>query len=380
VKVLFVINGLGTGGTERSLAELLPGLRSAGIEAVVACLVARPQGVEESVRTEGFRVVILGEGRWSRVLRLRALVKSERPDLVHSAIFDANITARLATAGLKIPLVNSYTNVPYSGLRLTDPNLRRWRLALVRVVDMVTARLFVNRFHAVSETVKRTVCADLGVPADKITVVLRGRDPVRLRASHPTSGGTTREELGLIGDERVILAVGRHEYQKGHGYLIEAFASLAMTRPEIVLLIVGRSGESTEEMRRLISSHGLDERVRLLGFRDDVPHLLSESDIFVAPSLWEGLPGAVLEAMSFGLPIVASDLAAVREAVQDNVSALLVPAEDVDKLRDAIETLLDDPDRARVLGEVAQREFRRSFTTDVSTRGMVELYRTVCGN
>ena len=117
--------------------------------------------------------------------------------------------------------------------------------------------------------------------------------------------------------------------------------------------------------------------IRSYGYREDVPDLLAAADVFVFPSIFEGLGGALIEAMALGLPIVASDLAAVREVVEEGRNAVLVPSSSPRALADALDALLDDRRRAAAFGARSREIFIERFTADRSTRRMIELYRGV---
>jgi glycosyltransferase involved in cell wall biosynthesis len=374
--VLFVIDGLGTGGAERSLAEMLPLMASAGVTATVACLSRRAEGVEAQVRRQGFDVRILGGvGRLSQARALRRLIGAKRPHLVHTAIFESDLAGRLAAVGTSVPVLTSLVNTTYDPVRRRDPNVRAVSLAAAKLIDRWTGRYMTTHFHAISHAVKRAAMASLHIPSDRITVVERGRDGARLGEAGAGRRRRVRASLGLREDHEVLVNVGRREYQKGQRYLLEAFRLLVGPRPQLRLLIAGRSGQQAERLSGMTGQLGLGERVEFLGHRADVPDLLAAADVFVFPSLYEGLGGALIEAMALGLPIVASDLEAVREVVEAGRSGLLVPPGDPEALALAIARLLDDRTLARSLGACGRRVFEQRFTLERSTTRMVDLYR-----
>ena len=380
MKVLLLINGLGTGGAERSLAEMLPGLVDAGIRPVVACLYRRAEGVEAEVVAAGFDVRFVERRRLlSRVAPLRRLIREDRPILVHSTIFDANLVGRLAAAGTGVPVLSSLVNVTYGPERLRDPNIRPSRLAAVRLIDGWTSRHLTAHFHAITEAVKRSAVAALRLDPDRISVIERGRDPARLGHPGAARRGETRRRLGLDEDHEVVLSVGRQEYQKGQRYLLEAVERLAPQRPRLVALVVGRGGQASAELDRLRDRPELRDRVRFLGHRHDVPDILAAADVFAFPSLFEGLGGVLIEAMALEVPIVASDLPPVRDVVEGR-AALLVPAAVPQDLATAITRVLDDRTAARAMGRAGREIFERRFTLERSTVRMIELYRRLAAS
>jgi len=378
VRVVFVINSLGAGGTERSTAVLLPYLRDRGIDAVVVCLLHRPEGDEASVISQGFDVrFLVPTGVVGRVRALRTLLRELEPDVVHTAIFEADIVGRLAAARTGIPVLTSLVNTPYAHARRSDPNVVPWKLAIVRQIDAITGRLFTRRFHAVTPGVADDAVATLHVDRARISVVERGRDPEALGRRTPARRAAARAGVGVADDEPLVLAVGRQEFQKGHVHLVEAMRDVTRNHPAAVLAIAGRSGNATASLERSIVASGLGDRVRLLGHRDDVGDLLVGADIFAMPSLYEGTAGAAIEAMALEVPIVACDLAGTAGILEHDVNALLVPVADPVALAKAIEQVLDDPDAAAARAGRAREVFERRFTLARSADRMAALYAEV---
>jgi glycosyltransferase involved in cell wall biosynthesis len=373
LKVLFVIDGLGTGGAERSLAEMVPLLAEEGIVASIARLYER-EGVERHLVGAGFRVhPIRGAGWLPRIRSLRAAIDRERPDLIHTTIFTSDLLGRFAAVGTRVPVLTSLVNVLYTGAQARNPNVSASKLALARMVDGWTARHLTAHFHAISEAVKRSAMRTLGLSAHRVTVIERGRDPVRLGSPGPGRRRRVRKALGVPDDREVVINVGRQDYQKGQRYLLEAIEFLAPRRPGVVLVLAGRRGDASPELEAILRRPSLRDRVRVLGFREDVPDLLAAADLFAFPSLYEGLGGVLIEAMALGLPIVASDLEAVREVVHGN--AILVPPGRPPELAEAMAGLLEDPHRAREIGLQGRRIFEERFTLERSTGRMIGLYR-----
>lgn len=377
LKILFVIESLGGGGTERSLAELLPYLRQADITPIVICFYRR-EGVESEVIAQGFDVRFLkGAGLITWVLQLRQIIKAEKPDIIHTMLYNANLAGRIAAIGSSATLISSLVSMPYEPVRFQDPRIKAYKLRLVQMVDAFTSRYFTKHFHAVSQAVKDAAVSSLGILSDRITVVQRGRETSRLGLPSTERRLQARQRLQLTDQNQVIVNVGSHEYPKGQKYLIEAVATMSSVHPHLVLLMAGRHGNLTSELENLKNHLGLNGRVRFLGFRNDVADVLAAADIFVFPSLYEGLPGAVLEAMALGLPIVASDIAPVREVVEENRNAVLVAPASSSGLAEAIAKLLADRDKALAYGRHSKKIFETRFTLQQSAARMNELYQRI---
>ena len=150
-------------------------------------------------------------------------------------------------------------------------------------------------------------------------------------------------------------------------------------RPDARLLIAGREGHATTQLKALVSAHGLEDSISLLGHRTDVPEILAAADVFVFPSLYEGLGGALIEAMALELPIIASDLPAHREVVRQGDNADLVPPGDVAALQAAITELLGDGERRLRYGHRSRELFDAEFHVEDATDKMVAMLSRVAG-
>lgn len=374
---LFVINSFLAGGAERSLLNFLPDLERAGIEPVICALRRAEVGFEEEIRAAGYRVELLGgNNRWRQISGLRRLIREIRPALIYTALFDADLVGRLAAMGTGIPVVSSLVNTAYEPARYRDARVKPWRLAAVRLVDSITGRILTTHFHAVSHAAKASAVEYLGITADRITVVERGRDLATLGSRTEERRSRVRLQESIPMESAVFVTVGRQEFQKGQQYLISAMAAVKEEDPSALLLIAGRAGNATRELENQIGVLGLEEAVRLLGHRDDVPDLLAASDVFVFPSLFEGLGGAVIEAMAVGLPVIASDIPALREATagdRNKETALLVAPERPDLLAEAMLTLVRDPSLRSRLGANASDTYLDRFQSARAHQRLLEL-------
>jgi glycosyltransferase involved in cell wall biosynthesis len=380
VKLVYLINSLGAGGAERSLAELLPYYGAAGIDTTVVCLRERKIGVESDVRLLGCRLVFLGgsgHARW--IHSFRRLLSGERPALVHTTLLDSHLVGRLGAAGTGIPVLSSLVNTPYGPLRASDPHLNRFGFRMVRAVDGWTARHLTTHFHAITRAVRDAYVEALGIDASRVTVIERGRDTVRLGRPGAERRRRVRESLGLTAEHEVLINVGRQEYQKGQLHLLEAMARLVERRPNLILLVAGREGNLTPDLRRLHGELRLGDRVRFLGHRGDVPDILAASDVFVFPSHFEGLGGALIEAMALGLPVIASDIPALREVVEGGGSGELVPTADPAALATSIDALLAAPERRAAYGRRGRELFHERFEIGRSAGRMIEMYGSLTG-
>jgi len=318
------------------------------------------------------RIRIPGATALGRATKLRSRIRTGRFDLVHTTLFASDLTGRLAAWGTGTPVLSSIVNTTYDPSRLSDPNVSAWKVGLIRRVDGWTARNLARRLHAVSEEVRASATRALGVSDSCIVVIPRGRDPEEFSRS-PETRDVMRRGMGLDPQTPVFLTVGRHEYQKGHATLLEAWPAVLAAIPDSVLLLAGRSGHESARLASMASRLALTESVRFLGFRRDVADLLGAADVFVFPSRYEGLGGALLEAMASHVPIVVSDLAVTREVLGNN--AWFFPVGDAEALAEA---MIGANERADDSVPTAARDrFMERFTLEAVGSQMAELYREI---
>jgi glycosyltransferase involved in cell wall biosynthesis len=371
---MYLLNGLGTGGAERSLTDLLPEFRVRGIEIVIVCLFKREFGVQSEV-VDTTEVHFIGAASWpGRILSARRYLRRLHPNLLHTTLFESDVIGRLAAVGTGVPVLTSLVNTSYDAARLeVDRQLRKSRVLAARWLDGWTARHLVARFHAITAAVKEAAVTHLRIPSDRIRVIGRGRDLNRLGEGSPARRQQIRADLGMEATDEVLLAVGRHEFQKGHVFLLEALAKLREQRPRLRLLIAGREGNATSQIQQAIARLGLGPLVALLGHRSDIGDLLAASDVFCFPSIYEGFGGAAMEAMAVGTPIVASDLPALREVL--GTSAVFAKPQSTEELAEAIDRVLDDPNLAKAISAAAKERVRNNYSLERIADQMADLYR-----
>jgi glycosyltransferase involved in cell wall biosynthesis len=376
MRILYVIESLARAGAEQSLAAMAPNLRSLGVDIRIAYLHERP-GLREQLLADGVPLRSLADGPASRrqwMLRVREVIDEDRPDIIHTTLFEADLAGRLAARSRQVPVVSSLVNTAY-GRRESGPGqVRRSRLFAAWAADAATAQL-VTRFHAVTDHVADVMARRLLVRRSRIDVVGRGRDPEQLGRRTPERRDATRRRLGLSPEVPVVLAVARHEYQKGLDVLVRALPRLLAAVPDAEVVVAGRPGVQTDELHTLAHGLGISARIQWLGMREDVPDLLVAADLLAFPSRWEGAAGTLLEAMALECPIVATSLPTLSGVVDDG-TALLVPTDDAAALAIAMARSLVEPgaaDRA----ERARQHFLSTYTLAATCRGMAEFYDTV---
>lgn len=374
--VMVVLDRIGVqGGAEASTVAIVRGLHGVSLTFSVVCL-GQPVDMDdcEQLRSAGVAVTVLPTGWWRRVWSLRSMVRKSRPDVVHAVLFDSNLLARIVAPMTRTPVLSSLVSSQYDPLAMAAAP-SRWKKKLVRQSEIVSGWFGVSHFHAVSDSVALHGVRRLRIRPTKISVVERGRDAERLGRRTYARRSAVRDELGLSGDCLMVLAVARHEPAKGLMYLLEAMVRLRREIPTVRLFVAGRRGSQSRELEAFIAENGLKEYVDLLGNRSDVPDLLAGCDVFVLPSLWEGLPGAVIEAMALEAPIVASNIPGVRDAVGPGPE--LVPPGDSGALASALASVLGDTSATELGVQQLRARFEERFQTTMMLKGMERLYRNV---
>jgi len=356
-RIAHLIECDGPGGAERIVAAMATSLQAAGAHNVVF-LPANGEGwLARQLAGSGVEIEYFTIERPLSPQCARGLTRAfrqHRIDVAHSHEFSMAVYGAWASWRTGVPHV-----ITMHGVRYYNDRLRR-RLAMRLAVAMS------DQVVAVSAPLARAMAADLGIPPSAVMVVPNG-------VRHPEPGVIAlREELGLAPQDRLMVAVGNLYPVKGHIHAIDALAQLKERQPTLHLAISGR-GDLEGALRERAREHGLENRVHLLGLRSDVSAILAAADLFVLPSLSEGLPLALLEAMFAGCPIVATDVGQVRVALDEGAAGILVEPASSAALADGITRLLSDPSEARRLGHVAAR--RAAGEYDVSR--MVQRYAAI---
>jgi glycosyltransferase involved in cell wall biosynthesis len=366
--VLHLRADAGVYGAERVILTLAKEQRRRGIDAQVLCI-ERP-GVTafyDRLRAEGVpahRIESHGRFDGHLLLELRRLIDDEiRPQVLHSHSYKTD-----AMLALLCGLLRRRPKLVATNHLWTHETLR---LRAYEALDALAFRFF-DRVVAVSRAIGDEM-RTRGVPDDTIEVIPNGLDFAELGAEAPLGG--LREEIGVAPHELLVGAVGRLSPQKGLDHLVRAAAELAPRR-DLRFVIVGE-GPLRADIERQIQEHGLEGRVLLLGRRDDVPQILGALDIFVLPSLREGTPMALLEAMGAGVAAIASDVGGVRDVVDEGRTGLMVPSADASALARAIARLADDAALRTALGRAAKDAVRLRFSAGAMERRYESVYRGI---
>jgi glycosyltransferase involved in cell wall biosynthesis len=295
-------------------------------------------------------------------LQLWRLLRGEEIDVVETFTPDSNLVglfiARLAGVPVRIATHHGYIE-----------GAGQWRR---RAHGWLINQRFAHTMVAVSERVRQIAVEEEGVRPDRVQVILNGIDPIR-----PPKVGVLdqlKADLGIQPGNFIYLTVGRLTLQKGHTYLLEAVPRVLESFPKDTLFLIAGDGHQREILAAKTRRLGLEDQVRFLGLRADVHELLWLADVFVLPSLWEGLPLALLEAMSVGLPVVASRVEGVDGVISDGKNGYLVPPKDVQALAEALVKIREHQKTRQVFGRRNAALVQRDFTIDRMCSHYKELF------
>ncbi len=348
LRIAMMTGTVGLGGAEMVVLQLTQELRSRGHTVFPVLPLGQEGWLIDELEKDGFEVHRYDLRRpidGTLPARLAAQLDALRVDVAHSHEFVMAVYGAAATLRIQIPHV-----ITMHGNQITADRLRR-RIAM---------RWAFRRSHAtiaVSQDTRRDMELRLGLRPGIIDVIPNGI---------PEATGNrerTRKAIGVRDDEILLLSVGNLSPRKAHWVLLDALVLLRESADlERVRLAIAGEGEERSRLQRMIADYSLSDRVQLLGRRGDIADLQAAADVFVLPSLWEGLPLAVLEAMFGGNPVIASDKSGIPEAVDQGVHGLLTPPGDSAALAGAIQTLVRDPALRKKMGEAARERARREFT------------------
>ena len=358
--VLYLIETSGPGGAENMLINLVENLNRARYRPMIGLL--KEGWLATQLRQRGFETITMPQRRghdpgW--VYRCVRLIHRKGIDVLHTHEFGMNTYGSIASLGTGVPVVATVHGGSYYW--------EKWRR---RMAYRLVAR-HAMRMVAVSDSIRRVLIERVGASSEKLCTIYNGVDVEAYRFVQ--DGTRIRQELGIEETTPVVGTVANLYPVKGHTFLLKAAAEVACVYPRTVWLLAGRGmllGELQDEAREL----GISDRVRFLGFRDDAAAVLQALDLFVLPSLSEGLPLAVLEAMAAAKPVVATAVGGNLEVVVDGQTGYLVPPRDPSALASRILALLRDRPLAHGYGAAGRQRVLQQFSLVRMVAAYQELY------
>jgi glycosyltransferase involved in cell wall biosynthesis len=365
VKVLQLISSGGYYGAENMLLNLCASQEKAGCRnSLLLFYNVHVPNVEfyERARRRGLSVRMVhckGRADWRAVRQIEDYVQEDSIDLIHTHGYKADLYGFLAAWRLHKPVVATCHN--WVGGTAA--------LGIYNHLDRLALKKF-DALAAVSDEVGERL-RETGVPTKKIRTIANGIDVQAFERGQPLPA------ISVIGG-KVVGMVARLDLQKGFEYLLRAIRELCNIFYGLTVVIVGE-GPDRKAIEDMVKEYGLQSNVVLAGQQSDMPGVYAAMDIFVLPSLNEGLPMTILEAMAASRPVVATRVGAIPSVIQDGENGLLVDPRDTDGLRNAIASLLSDPNLCRRMGERAHDWVSANYTSDAMALKYREMYNEVLG-
>lgn len=348
------------GGAERMLLQLACNL-SEPYDVTVGLLY--PGWLHDQVKQVGLPHIMLGGAElrdWDVIADVIRVMRTRAVRLIHAHEFYMGMIGAVVSCLTGVPLI-----VTIHGKNYYPDRMRR------RLIFRMTA-MQASGFIMVSDELKQFVCSITGMPKRYVQVIHNGVElsqPSKVRAEV-----NLRAQVGIDQNASIIGTVGALFPVKGQRYLIEAFRIVRMKKAKVHLVILGE-GQERESLEQEAQRLGIGDSVHLLGFRTDVLAMLPQMDVFTLPSLSEGLPLALLEAMAAMRPVVVTRVGGMPELVEDGKTGLLVPPGDASALAASLLRFLENPDWAAQLGKAGRDTIASRFSHDAMVEKYQEIYQ-----
>ncbi len=367
------------GGTRQYLMDLCLGLPADRFAQTAVVSSERSEAFRtdiQSLRQAGVTVhevpmtrEISPRADWRALGLLRRYFRANPFDIIHCHSSKAGMLGRYAAWLARSRAVRIYS--PHAFAFQMDASPRKQRI--YRFLEWCAGRITNLLICTTDSERELAVKARLVRPGRALVV----RTGVEVRQFHPTAEAVgLREELGISPKHRLVGAVGALVPQKGQRYLIEAAAQVLAEMPHTTFVIAGE-GELHEELQAQVDALGLGRRFRLLGQRGDVPRILSSLDLFVMPSLWEGLPYALLEAMATGVPVVATDIPGLVDLVQPGQTGWLAQPYSSDHLAEMVTAALRSTGPSSLMAQTARQRILSDYTREHMLQQLGAIYERV---
>lgn len=358
MKVMHIELGKHLYGGAKQVSFIMQGLRDDfGVENIL--LATEGSAIATEMKQRGFPVEEIparGDLDIGLIWRIRKVIQQCQPDIVHiHSRRGADVWGGLAAKLAGVPAVISR--------RVDNPEswwVTKWKYGLY------------NKVITISDGI-RNVLLKQGLSPEKVVCV---RSALTENATLKCNKNAFRQRFDLVDDSLVIGVVAQLIERKGHKYLLDILPELLQTDPNIRVLFFGK-GKYRSELEGKVGKLELQDSVQFAGFCEDMPALFGCLDLLVHPALMEGLGVSLLQASQQGVPIIASAVGGIPEAVENNVNGLLVPPEDAQDLKQAIEKLLTDGALRKRLGLAGKELVKNKFSVKTMVKGNYQVYQEV---
>jgi len=384
IHVVHLIEALGPGGAERLLFTNLKHFDPHRIRSTVITVYPNATHWLEPITALGVPVFSLNCASMRNIptgiRKLRTWLLANQPSLIHSHLWAANIISRVAGRLTHIPVISSIHNPDHEAEAWADgAEVSVLKRRIVHALDRWTARAGNDRLIAVSDYVKKSANRHLGVSLDSIDLVYNPIDIDYLQETPAASRAQLLRSLGLPPDSLILLNVARVSPQKGLLYAVRALPTILQHYRSAHLVSVGATTDPAwlEQLQQEAKILNVTDHVHLLGSRRDVIDFLRACDVFIFPSLYEGLGIALIEAMAVGCACVATSAGPIPEVVRDGEDGILVPPADPEAIAEAVCRLLADKSLCARLGDAATKSAFSRFQPQKSADTLTRIYESV---
>ncbi len=366
IKVCYVLGTLEIGGAEKQLLKLI---RNIDRNKFLPVLIALRGGALREEFEKVVNVTVIGK-RWKLdpafLVKLIRVLKRERPDILHTFMFTSNTWGRIAGAVTGVPVI-------IASERCVDVWKRRHHRLIDRALLPFTCRVIGN-----SESVRKFYREIERIPDGKMGVVYNGVDLNKFGSI--TASSSLKKGIGVERARFIVGAGGRFTEQKGFMNLLKAVPAVLDVYPDACFVFVG-DGPLRSSFEEFVERTGISGNVVFTGYRKDILEIFSLCDVIAVPSLFEGMPNIVLEAMALKKPVVGTCIPEIAELVENGRNGFLVPVQNNSvHIAERITALLNDPALCRKMGENGYNVVRERFSMESMVRGYEEIYSKAMAN
>jgi len=352
-KILHLITGLEIGGAELMLLKTLPRLTK--FQHIV-CAIKEPTKIGKELEKNNIRVYYLKAAKKfcpQIIWEFYKIIKKEKPDILITYLIHADFFGRIfgKLFGVKKIICS-----------LRNKHFNKKFLLLEKLTSFLVTHYLAN-----SNAVRDFYASKLKIPPKKITVISNGVEIKKFSIN--IDEAQKRKELGLEEKDFLIGCIANFKKQKGHQYLLKAFKKVINKYPDIKLILAGE-GKEEKHLKKLAFDLKLQKQVIFLGQRNDIPELLKIINIFVLPTLYEGMPNVILEAMAAKRPIITTNIPENQELIENQKQGLLVPVKAPKELAQAMFELIKNPEKRNFLANNAFEKAKSHFSLDKTIKSL----------
>lgn len=361
IRVLYCVETISSGGVEQTRLTLAKNLPKDKFEIKITCSYASGP-IAEALQEEGVELIRLGSMKhpfdWNIHKKVQAIIREFKPQIMHGGVFEGNSLTALSGTWMQVPVrIMEETSDPQNRSAKANWLLRQFS----KMVDKVTA---------ISPNVERYLLNIAKIERRKVQLINNG-----VTMPNPISDTqkiTLKNELGLAEDTLVLGFVGR--LFNDHKRMTDLLEAISLIKQKQIKLLMVGDGRDRGLVEEKIKELGISEQVILVGYQSNTSLYYSIMDIFCIPSAREGFGLVAVEAMLFGLPVIASEVGGLKDVVVDGETGFLVPPRSPESIAEKIQILIDQPQLRKQMGEKGRQRALRHFTAERYCRDVENLY------